>query len=91
MAQAVNSLSKFASQNVQAIHGGKGKGSITTRTTEIGRRSGLLLSSVLAASQVSDSRTELLKSKMSFIFYVSLFITSFNLLSFLVKAVLPII
>ncbi|CBI22433.3 hypothetical protein AAG906_012250 [Vitis piasezkii] len=61
MAQAVNSLSKFASQNVQAIHGGKGKGSITTRTTEIGRRSGLLLSSVLAASQVSDSRTELLK------------------------------
>ncbi len=63
MAEAVNSWSKFASQNVQAIHGRElGKGSITIRAREIGRRSGLLLSTVLgAASQVSDSRTELLK------------------------------
>ena len=85
MAEAVNSWSKFASQNVQAIHGRElGKGSITIRAREIGRRSGLLLSTVLgAASQVSDSRTELLKSKMSFII-------SFNILSFLVQAVLPI-
>lgn len=98
MARAVISLSSvFASQNVQAIHRREGKGSTATRTADMGRRSGLLLSTVLvAASQVSDSRTELLKSKnvihlLCFLSSSPLSIYFHFLYKLSVLAVLPII
>ncbi|EXB33541.1 hypothetical protein L484_011132 [Morus notabilis] len=52
-------VNKYASSNVQAVHR-KRKRPTTATTTDIGRR-GLFLSTVVAALQVSDSRTELLK------------------------------
>ncbi len=53
-------VNRFASSNVQAVHRRERKRPTTT-TTDIGRR-GLLLSTVVAATQITDSRTEILKS-----------------------------
>lgn len=53
-------VNKYASSNVQAVH--RKRKSPTTTSSDIGRR-GLFLSTVVAALQVSDSRTELLNSK----------------------------
>ncbi|GMY38741.1 Photosystem I reaction centre subunit N [Fagus crenata] len=52
-------VNRFASSNVQAVHRRERKRPTTT-TTDIGRR-GLLLSTVVAATQITDSRTEILK------------------------------
>ncbi|GAV90872.1 PsaN domain-containing protein [Cephalotus follicularis] len=61
-------VNKYASSNVQAAHKreakkptSKSKAATTTATQHLERRS-LLLSTVVAASQVIDSKTELLKS-----------------------------
>lgn len=58
---------KYASSNLQAVHGTQGKASNRTTPTsstnvkvELGRR-GLVLSSLIATTQVPDSRTQLLK------------------------------
>lgn len=56
---------KVASFCVQAAQSKEGKGS-RTGSSEIGRR-GLFLSAVLAASQVNDSKTELLKSTFIYV------------------------
>lgn len=60
-------VNKYASSNVQAVHRSERKRPTSTSTntnptsTDIARR-GLLLSTVLAATQITDSRTELLQS-----------------------------
>lgn len=56
-------VNKYASSNVQAVHRKQPTlSSIATNTNvDFGRR-GLLLSTAIAATQVPDSRTELLKS-----------------------------
>lgn len=58
-------VNKYASSNVQAVHRSERKRPTSTNTnsnsTDIARR-GLLLSTVLAATQITDSRTELLQS-----------------------------
>ncbi|GMN37922.1 hypothetical protein TIFTF001_007207 [Ficus carica] len=53
-------VNKYASSNVQAVHRNKKRPPTTTATADFGRRV-LFLSTVVAALQVSDSRTELLK------------------------------
>ncbi|KAK7817867.1 uncharacterized protein LOC112026443 [Quercus suber] len=57
-------VNKYASSNVQAVHRSERKRPTSTNTnstsTDIARR-GLLLSTVLAATQITDSRTELLQ------------------------------
>ncbi|KAF3973268.1 hypothetical protein ACB098_07G086400 [Castanea mollissima] len=59
-------VNKYASSNVQAVHRSERKRPTSTSTntnstsTDIARR-GLLLSTVLAATQITDSRTELLQ------------------------------
>ncbi|KAK9286389.1 hypothetical protein L1049_014784 [Liquidambar formosana] len=53
-------VNKFASSNVQAVRRRDRRPNSTTRAQELGRRR-LLLSTAIAATQVNDSRTELLK------------------------------
>ncbi|KAJ7946178.1 Photosystem I reaction centre subunit N [Quillaja saponaria] len=54
-------MNKYASSNVQAVHRRQGKPTPKTTTSkDLGRR-GLILSTAVAASQVPNSRTELLK------------------------------
>ncbi|PON65832.1 Photosystem I reaction centre subunit N [Parasponia andersonii] len=53
-------VNKYASSNVQAVHRKRKRPTTTSTTADIGRR-GLFLSTVVAALQVSDSRTELLQ------------------------------
>ncbi|PON65835.1 hypothetical protein PanWU01x14_113240, partial [Parasponia andersonii] len=53
-------VNKYASSNVQALHR-KSKRPTTTSTTADEGSSALFLSTVVAALQVSDSRSELLQ------------------------------
>ncbi|RDX78725.1 hypothetical protein CR513_40957 [Mucuna pruriens] len=58
-------VNKYASSNLQAVHRTQGKAANKTTATlstnvELGRR-GLILSTVIATTQVPDSRTQLLK------------------------------
>ncbi|PON66327.1 hypothetical protein TorRG33x02_268400 [Trema orientale] len=50
-------VNKYASSNVQAVHRKRKRPTTTSTTADIGRR-GLFLSTVVAALQVSDSRTD---------------------------------
>ncbi|KAL5561396.1 hypothetical protein UlMin_031143 [Ulmus minor] len=52
-------VNKYASSNVQAVHG-KRKRRSRANTTDIARR-GILLSTLVAALQATDSRTELIQ------------------------------
>ncbi|XP_061355647.1 uncharacterized protein LOC133300161 [Gastrolobium bilobum] len=57
-------VNKYASSNLQAVHRTQGKAATTTPTLStnvgLGRR-GLVLSTVIATTQVPDPRTDLLK------------------------------
>ncbi|XP_014512722.1 uncharacterized protein LOC106771282 [Vigna radiata var. radiata] len=58
-------LNKYASSNLQAVHRTQGKGAHTSTPTlstklELGRR-GLVLSTLIATTQIPDSRTQLLQ------------------------------
>ncbi|TKY51048.1 hypothetical protein E2542_SST22556 [Spatholobus suberectus] len=58
-------VNKYASSNLQAVHRTQGKAANTATPTlstnvQLGRR-GLVLSTVIATTQVPDSRTQLLK------------------------------
>ena len=70
-------VNKYTSSNVQAVHRNKKRPPTTTATADFGRRM-LALSTVVAALQVSDSRTELLKSMSN---YSTVYIGSLSIFS----------
>ena len=84
-------VNKYASSNLQAVHKTQGKAAnptthtLSTNVEQLGRR-GLVLSTVIATTQVPDSRTELLKSihylkfLLSWVCYTS-YLTSYSSLA----------